>query len=132
MLGELDGGLRYGEQEIPYGSVRRRVALHRPASARPHRQGGDDAPGGFTAYGPILDAVFFYVLLRAALPLAVAPKGLLPAMEDPLRPVQEEVAHRRDVGAAERRAARAPAGTTTGHKPADQRRHSGFASVPST
>ena len=26
-----------------------------------------DAPG-FTAYGPILDAVFFYVLLRAALP----------------------------------------------------------------
>ena len=31
--------LHYGEQEIPYGSVRRRVALHRPASARPHRAG---------------------------------------------------------------------------------------------
>src|SRR4028118_1554508 len=25
---------RYGEQEIPHGSVRRRMGLHRPASAR--------------------------------------------------------------------------------------------------
>ncbi len=29
--------LRYGEQEIPFGSVRRRMALHRPASSRAHR-----------------------------------------------------------------------------------------------
>jgi transposase len=29
--------LRYGVQQIPYGSVRRRMALHRPASSRAHR-----------------------------------------------------------------------------------------------
>src|SRR5918994_4114587 len=29
--------LHYGEQEIPYGSVRRRMALHRCASSRTHR-----------------------------------------------------------------------------------------------
>jgi hypothetical protein len=29
--------LRYGEQEIPHGSVRRRMALHQPASSRAHR-----------------------------------------------------------------------------------------------
>jgi Transposase DDE domain len=46
-------------------------------------------------------------------------------MEDRLRLVQA-VAHRRDVGAPERRAARAPAGTTTGQKPQAQRRHSGL------
>ena len=28
---------RYGEQEIPHGSVRRRMALHKPASPRAHR-----------------------------------------------------------------------------------------------
>ena len=45
-------------------------------------------------------------------------------MEERLRLVQA-VAHRRDVGAPERRAARAPAGTT-GQKPQAQRRHSGL------
>src|SRR5918998_6367333 len=33
-----------------------------------------DAPG-FTAYGPILDAVYFYVLLRAALPFGGCSQG---------------------------------------------------------
>ena len=56
----------YSEQQIPYGSLRRPVALHRGPHLCPAPQ-DKDAPG-FTAYGPILDAVFFYVLLRAALP----------------------------------------------------------------
>ena len=64
-------------------------------------------------------------LLRAQewLPLvAAAPR--LPALEDRLRVVQE-MAHRRNVGASEHRAARALAGTT-GEKPAAQRRNSRF------
>ena len=35
--------LRHGEQEIPHGSVRRGVVLHRPASSRAHRVGPPQA-----------------------------------------------------------------------------------------
>src|SRR5215212_10103153 len=89
--------LRHGEQEIPHGSVRRRMALHPPASSRTHgtRTPQASRPEGYPRRR----------LLRAKerLPLAVAAKGLS-TVEDGLRLVQE-VAHRRHLGATERRAA---------------------------
>src|SRR3712207_5442474 len=96
---------RHGEQEIPHGSVRRRMALHRPASSRAHRTR--------TPQAPRLTGDLRRRLLRAQerLSMAVAAEGL-PALEGRrsyrLRLVQA-VEARRDVGATERRAARAAA-----------------------
>ncbi len=90
--------LLYGEQEIPHGSVRRRMALHKPASARPHRTR--------TPQAALLAGYPRRRLLRPKerLPLAVAAEGL-PILEDRLRLVQA-VAYRRHLGAPEHRAAR--------------------------
>src|SRR5918993_1618074 len=105
---------RHGEQKIPHGFVRQRVALHRSIPSRAGRTG--------TPQAPRLTGDPRRRLLRAQerLPLAAfAPR--LPALEDRLRLVQE-VAHRRDVGAPERWAARALA--VAGREgPAPQRRH---------
>src|SRR5829696_8760978 len=92
---------RHGEQEIPHGSVRRRMALHRPASSRAHRTRTPQASR------PEGDPERRLLRPKERLPLAVVAEGL-PAVEDRLRLVQE-VAHRWDVAAPERRAARAPA-----------------------
>src|SRR5918995_103827 len=92
---------RHGEQKIPHGFVRQRVALHRSIPSRAGRTG--------TPQAPRLTDDPERRLLRAQerLPLAAfAPR--LPALEDRLRLVQE-MAHRRDVGASEHRTARAPA-----------------------
>ena len=105
---------RHGEQKIPHGSVRQRVALHRSTPSRAGTTG--------TPQAPRLTGDPERRLLRAQerLPMAAfAPR--LPALEDRLRLVQE-VAHRRDVGAPERWAARALA--VAGREgPAPQRRH---------
>ena len=69
---------RYGEQEIPHGSVRHRMALHRPASARPH---GARTPQASWLTG---DPQRHLLRLEERLPLAVAAKRL-PALEDCLR-----------------------------------------------
>ena len=55
----------------------------------------------------ILDAVFFFVLKRAAAPGGYCAPGI-PALEDRIRLVQE-MAHRWNLRAAQRRAARATA-----------------------
>jgi transposase len=83
---------RHGEQKIPHGSVRRRMALHQPTSSRAHRTRTPQASR--LASDPRRR------LLRAQkrLPLAVAAEGL-PSLEDRLRLVQE-MAHR--VGTWER------------------------------
>src|SRR5215210_5131100 len=62
--------LRYGEQEIPYGSVRRRMEVHRPTSAWPHR--------ARTAQAPRLASDTRRCLLRAQerLPLEATAQGL--------------------------------------------------------
>src|ERR671920_389371 len=64
--------LHYGEQEILYGSVLRRMALHKPASARSHRTRTPQA-SRLTGYPRRR-------LLRPKewLPLAVAAEGLPP------------------------------------------------------
>jgi putative transposase len=53
--------LRHGEQEIPHGLVRPRMALHQPTSSPAHRVGTTEGSHGLRA---ILDAIFsiFYVL----------------------------------------------------------------------
>src|SRR5688500_14645763 len=89
----------YEKQQIPHGSVRRRIALHPPASARAHRARALQAPR------PESDPRRRLLRLEERLSLAVVAEGL-PAVEDRLRLVQE-MAHRWDVGAPERRAARA-------------------------
>jgi putative transposase len=66
--------LRYGEQEVPYRSVRRRVALHPPASSRSHRTRTPQASHGLRA---ILDAVFFYVL-KSGCPWRLLPREFPP------------------------------------------------------
>jgi transposase len=73
---------RYGEQKIPHGFVRRRMALYRPAPARPHRTR--------TPQASRLKGDPRCRLLRAQerLPLAVAAEGL-PTVEDRIRLVQE-------------------------------------------
>jgi hypothetical protein len=93
--------LRYGEHHLPHGFVRRRMALHQSASARTHWTR--------TSQASQLKSDPRRRLLRPQerLPLAVATEGL-PALEDGLRLIQA-LAHRRDLGAAERRAARAAA-----------------------
>src|SRR5919112_2460319 len=79
--------LRYGEQEIPYGFVRRGMVLHPPSSSRTHQRRAPQASR--------LAADPRRRLLRPEerLSLAMAAEGL-PALEDRLRLVQE-VAHRR-------------------------------------
>jgi putative transposase len=101
--------LRHGEQEIPHGSVRRGVVLHRPASSRAHRVGPPQA-SRFT--GDLRRR-----LLRAQkrLPLEATAEGLS-ALEDRLRLVQA-MAHRRDVGEVERRALRELVRTRSGRSP---------------
>src|SRR5215210_4119693 len=95
--------LRYGEQEIPHGSVRRRMALHPLASSRTR--------GARTPQASRLAADPGCRLLRAKerLSLATSAEGL-PALEDRLRLVQE-MAHRWDLEEPERRAARGLART---------------------
>src|SRR3712207_1751108 len=92
---------RHGEQEIPHGPVRRRVELPRPASSRAHRTR--------TPQAPRLTGDPRRRLLRPQerMSVAVAAEGL-PTLEDGLRLVQE-VAHRRNIRASQRRPARAPA-----------------------
>src|SRR3712207_4370099 len=76
----------HGEQEIPHGSIRRRVALYRPASARAH---GTRTPQASRLKG---DPRCRLLRAQERLPLALAAQRL-PAVEDRLRLVQE-VAHR--------------------------------------
>jgi transposase len=73
---------RYGDQEIPHGFVRQRMALHRPTSSRAHRTR--------TPQAPLLAGDPRRRLLRPKewLPLAIAAEGL-PTLEDCLRLVQE-------------------------------------------
>jgi hypothetical protein len=80
----------YGEQEIPHGSVRRRMALHPPASSRAHGTRAPQAPW------PEGDPERRLLRPKERMPLAVVAEGF-PAVEDRLRLVQE-VAHRWDVG----------------------------------
>ena len=93
----------YGKREISYGSVRRRMALHPPAPSR--------SRGTRTPQAPRPEGDPRRRLLRAKerLSLAVVAEGL-PSLEDRLRLVQE-MAHRWDVEAPERRTARALACT---------------------
>ena len=92
----------HGEQEIPHGSVRRQMALHRPASSPAH---GARTPQASRLTG---DPQRRFLRPQERLPLAVAAEGL-PALEDGLRLVQEKVAYRWELGATECRAARAAA-----------------------
>ena len=106
---------RHGEQEIPHGSVRQRVALHRSTPSRAGRTG--------TPQAPRLTGDHERRLLRARerLPMMAAFAPRLPDLEDRLGLVQE-VAHRRGAGAPQRWAARAL--TVAGREgSAPQRRH---------
>jgi putative transposase len=62
----------HGEKEIPHGSVRRRMALHRPASSRAHRTRTPQA-SWLTA---ILDAVFY--VLKSGCPWRLLPTDFPP------------------------------------------------------
>jgi hypothetical protein len=91
--------LRHGEHQIPHGSVRRRMALHPPASSRTR--------AARTPQATRLEGDPRRRLLRPKVRLSLAafvPR--LPSLAFRLRLVQE-VAHRRDMGELERRAARA-------------------------
>ena len=70
--------LHYGEQEIPYRSVRRRMEVHKPASSRSH--------SARTPQAALLAGYPRRCLLhpKERLPLAHAAEGL-PALEDRLR-----------------------------------------------
>ena len=63
----------HGEQKIPYGSVRRRMALHQSASSRARRAG---TPQASRLTGD-LDAVFFYVL-KSGCPWRLLPRDFPP------------------------------------------------------
>src|SRR5215204_3439024 len=93
------------------------MVLHPPSSSQTHQRRAPQA--SWLAADPRRH------LLRAEerLSLAMAAEGL-PALEDRLRLVQE-VAHRRYLGATERRTARTPARTVWKGSPA-QRGHSGL------
>src|ERR671921_441185 len=93
--------LRYGEYEIPHGSVERRMALYQPSPARAR------VPRSPQAARLAADPGCRLLRAKERLSLAVAAEGF-PAVEDRFRLVQE-VAHRRDVEAPERPTARAPA-----------------------
>jgi hypothetical protein len=90
----------YGEQEIPYGSVRRRMALHPPTSSRAYRAWAPQASR------PEGDPRRRFLRAKEWLPLAMLTEGL-PAVEDRLRLVQK-VALRRYLRTPECRAASAP------------------------
>src|SRR5215216_5291692 len=109
--------VRHGEHHLPHGFVRRRMALHQSASARTH--------GTRTSQASQLKSDPRCRLLRPEdrLPLAGATEGL-PALENGLGLVQA-LAHRRDLGAAERRAARAAA-VSPWQEPEPQRRDRGL------
>jgi putative transposase len=64
---------RHGEQKIPYGSLRRRMALHQPTSSRAHRTRTPQASHGLRA---ILDAVFY--VLKSGCPWRLLPKDFPP------------------------------------------------------
>src|SRR5215217_9129780 len=108
---------RYGEQEIPYGSVRRRMVSPWPASSRAHRIRTPQA--ALLAGDPRRRLLHS----KERLPLAVAAEGV-PSLEDGLRLVQE-MANRRHLEAAERRAARAST-VPPRQGPEPQRRNCGF------
>src|SRR5215213_4118071 len=99
------------------------MVLHPPSSSRTHQRRAPQA--SWLAADPRRR------LLRAEerLSLAMAAEGL-PALEDRLRLVQE-VAHRRDLGAPERRTARTLA-RTAWKGPQAQRGHSDSQSVRTT
>ena len=102
---------RHRTQEIPYGSVRRPVALHRLASARTLRAGTPQAPR-FTS-----DPKRRLLLrVKERLPLAATAEGLS-ALEDRLRLVQEKVAHGRDLRAPQRRELRERLRSRLGRNP---------------
>jgi putative transposase len=84
---------RHGEQKIPHGSVRRRMALHQPTSSRAHRT---RTPQASRLKG---DPRCRLLCAQERLSLAVAAEGL-PSLEDRLRLVQE-MAHRWHLGALE-------------------------------
>jgi putative transposase len=63
---------RYGEQKIPHGSLRRRMALHRPAASRAHRTRTPRLHG----LRAILDAVFY--VLKSGCPWRLLPKDFPP------------------------------------------------------
>ncbi len=86
--------LRYGEQEIPHGPVRRRMEWHQPAAYRTDRTRTPQPSR------PEDDPKRRLPRAQERLFLAVAAGGF-PAVEDRLRLVQV-VAHRRDAGAPER------------------------------
>src|SRR5215208_3854379 len=109
--------VRHGEQEIPHGSVRARMALHPPASARAHRA---RTPQAARLTG---DPRRRLLRTQKRLPLAVVAEGV-PSLEERLRLVQE-MANRRHLGAAERRAARAST-VSPRQGPEPQRRYCGF------
>jgi transposase len=69
--------LRHAKQEIPHGSVPRRMALRLPASSRTRAPQGRPRLPGLRA---ILDAVFFYVL-KSGCPWRLLP----PELERPAR-----------------------------------------------
>ena len=72
---------RHGEQEIPHGFVRRRMALHRPASSRAHRTRTPQASR--LASDPKRR------LLRAQKRLSLAPWRLLPRDFPPWKTVYD-------------------------------------------
>jgi hypothetical protein len=108
---------RHGEQDLPHGFVRRRMALHQRTSSRAQRTGTPQ-----TAW---LESNPRRRLLRPEerLPLAVAAEGF-PALAERLRLVQE-MAHRRHLGTLERRAAPAAA-VSPWQEPEPQCGHRGF------
>jgi putative transposase len=63
---------RYGEQEIPHGSVRRRMALYRPSSSRAH---GARTPQA-SRLTAILNAVFY--VLKSGCPWRLLPRDFPP------------------------------------------------------
>ena len=86
--------LRHGKQEIPHGSVRRRMEVHPPPSARARQRR--------TSQVARLTGDPRCRLLHTQKRLSLAALATrLPALEERIRLVQE-VAHRRNVGALER------------------------------
>src|SRR5215203_7011649 len=63
----------HGKQEIPHRSVRRRMALHRPASSQTRRGWGRPRLHGLRA---ILDAVFY--ILKSSCPWRLLPRDFPP------------------------------------------------------
>jgi transposase len=66
--------LRHGMQEIPHGSVQRRMEVHQPPSARARQRRTSQAP---RPKGDPQDAVFFYVL-KSGCPWRLLPREFPP------------------------------------------------------